>query len=88
MTEHMNSKQSQLLAKGLGILLGEAVFAVNGPFLFCRFGLNVPLAAAAGCLVGAHIGYFVTALMYWVRNWRPVVTPLPMVKHGPKPHPA
>jgi hypothetical protein len=88
MKDSERSHQLQLLAKGFGILMGEAYFAVSGPFLFCRFGLNVPLAAATGCLVGAPVGYAFTALILWVRNRKPAVTPAPIVRHGPVPRAA
>lgn len=41
---------------GLFVGLGVTVFGLNGPWLFQRFGLNVPEAAAAGTLAGAVIG--------------------------------
>lgn len=78
-----SDQQSQLLAKGFGMLMGEAVFAVNGPFLFSRFGLNVPLAAAAGCLVGAMAGYVFVGLLFWLRHTKHTVAPAPEVKHEP-----
>ena len=83
MKHNVKPNPSQVLAKGFGILMGEAAFAVYGPFLFCRFGLNVPLAAAAGCLVGAPVGYAFTALLLWVKHRKPAVTPAPEVKYEP-----
>lgn len=88
MRDRVTSGQLQLLAKGFGMMMGEAIFAVNGPFLFCRFGLNVPLAAAAGGLLGAPVGYAFTALLLWVKNRKPAVTLAPVVKHRPIPRAA
>ena len=49
--------EKRLLVEGLGVAIGEWIFAMNGPFLFNRFGLAVPEAATVGCLVGAALGY-------------------------------
>lgn len=53
----MTSTQKQILAKGLGVFIGECFLGLNGPFLFQRFGLNVPVAAAVGAVAGAILGY-------------------------------
>ena len=58
------------LATGLGIAIGECVFAVNGPFLFNRFALTVPEAAAVGCVVGAAVGYGFADFAFRFRNGR------------------
>lgn len=50
------STQAPTLIKGLGATVGEIVFGVNGPFLFERFGLNVPEAILTGVLLGAVLG--------------------------------
>lgn len=65
---NFGSSQKKTLAKGLSILIGECVFALNGPFLFNRFGLNVPEAAAVGCLVGLAVGYWSVDLFLRIRN--------------------
>lgn len=45
--------------------MGECIFGLGGPFLFTRFGLNIPWAAAAGSSIGAALGY--GAADTWVR---------------------
>jgi hypothetical protein len=64
------SSQKKTLAKGLGVVIGECIFALNGPFLFGHFGLNVPEAASVGCLVGAAVGYGFADLFFRIRNRR------------------
>jgi len=49
-------------------MIGEAVLGLNGPFLFQRFGMNVPGAAAVGALVGAVAGYQIAEALLRVRS--------------------
>lgn len=56
------------LKKGLAVIVGEIVFGVNGPFIFERFGWNVPLAVTGGVLVGGVVGYCVAALVLGIRH--------------------
>jgi zinc transporter ZupT len=81
MKHNVKSNPSRLLAEGFGMMMGEAAFAVNGPWLFGRFGLNAPLAAAAGCLLGAAVGYVVAALVLQVRERKHVVAPAPAIRY-------
>ena len=55
--KHNLTNETSALVVGLGIAIGECIFGVNGPFLFNRFGLNVPGAALLGVLMGAAVGY-------------------------------
>jgi hypothetical protein len=48
-----------LLARGLGVMIGEWVFGPSGPILFHGLGLGAPAAATIGVLLGAGLGYFV-----------------------------
>ena len=66
------------LKKGLAVIVGEIVFGVNGPFLFERFGWNVPLAVTGGVLVGAAVGYCVAALVLGLSHRERVIA-----KHPP-----
>lgn len=50
------------LIKGLGVIIGECVFGLNGPFLFERYGLSTPLAITTGVMLGAVAGFCVAAL--------------------------
>jgi len=72
-----SSLQKQVLVKGLGVALSECLFALNGPFLFQRFGFNVPAAALTGCLVGAGIGYAAAAALLHSWNRRHGVSSVP-----------
>ena len=67
------------LAKGLGVIIGEIVFGVNGPFLFERYGFNVPVAVAIAVMIGALVGYCVAALVLAMRHRERVST---QVAHG------
>lgn len=49
--------EKRTLAKGFGVMMGEMIFGLNGPWSFHGFGLNIPEAAAVGWLVGAAVGY-------------------------------
>ncbi len=57
-----------MLVAGLNIAIGEWIFGLNGPFFFNRFGLSVPVAATAGCLVGAALGYGCTRGWFRLRS--------------------
>ena len=59
-----------VFAKGVGVMIGEWLFAPNGPFLFHRIGLSNPAAVAFAVLVGAAVGY-VTASAAWSFHHRP-----------------
>jgi uncharacterized membrane protein YadS len=65
------SSQAPTLIKGLAAIIGEIVVGVNGPFLFERFGLNVPEAIASGVLVGAAVGVCAAAAILAVRHQEP-----------------
>ena len=52
-----SANHTSALVAGVGIAIGECIFGVNGPFLFSRFGFNVPCAATLGVLIGAAVGY-------------------------------
>ena len=66
--KHILANETSALVVGLGIAIGECIFGVNGPFLFTRFGLNVPVAAALGVLMGAAAGYSVTTAALRLRR--------------------
>ncbi|GEM_PF-3578375 len=74
-----SSLQKQELVKGLGVAAGECIFALGGPFLFQRFGLNVPEAATAGCLLGAAIGFVTADGLLRFRNRRAGATSVPEI---------
>jgi hypothetical protein len=74
-----SSTQKQKLAKGLGVALGECLFGLNGAFFFQRFGLNVPEAAAAGCLIGAAAGYGITEAILRTRNKKHPISYVPEI---------
>jgi hypothetical protein len=59
-----------VFAKGVGVMIGEWLFAPNGPFLFHRFGLGNPAAVALAVLAGAAVGY-VAASAAWSLYHRP-----------------
>ena len=65
-----NFEITPVFAKGVGVMIGEWLFAPNGPFLFHRFGLSNPAAVALAVLVGAAVGY-VTASAAWSFHHRP-----------------
>ena len=50
-----------MLVMGAGVMIGEAVFGMYGPFLFNRFGLHDAVAALCGVLLGATLGFGVAA---------------------------
>jgi len=71
------SSEKQLLIKGLGVAMGECLFGLGGPFLFDRFGMNIPEGAAIGCAVGAFIGYGVADMLLRQRNRKYGVSTVP-----------
>ena len=68
------SSQAPTLIKGLAAIIGEIVVGVNGPFLFERFGLNVPEAIASGVLLGAAVGVCAASAGLAIRHHKPAVT--------------
>lgn len=88
MKENATLDPIPLLVKGAGIMAGEAIFAVNGPFLFSRFGLNIPAAAAAGCLLGALVGYSLVGLLLDVRHRKHNMTRVPDIRRAALRHAA
>ena len=76
--ENQFSLPSAPLKKGAAVIVGEIVFGVNGPFLFERFGANVPLAITSGVLVGAAVGYCVAAVVLGLSHRERAVA-----KHAP-----
>lgn len=62
----VTSWEKQVLVKGLIVTIGVVLCGLNGPWLFQRFGLNVPSAAAAGIVTGAAIAYGCADA--WVRS--------------------
>ena len=81
----MSSDKSDLLVKGLAVVIAEIAFGVNGPFLFERFGLYLPLAIATAVVLGAAVGYGAAAVLLRVSHRDRAVSPAPAVRH--KPHP-
>lgn len=73
------SIEKQLLLKGAGVAIGECLFGLSGPFLFDRFGLNIPEGAAIGAAVGAFIGYGVTDALLRYRNRKYGVCEVPEI---------
>ena len=69
--------------KGLIVTIGVVLCGLNGPWLFQRFGLNVPSAAAAGIVTGAAIAYGCADA--WVRSQSRghVVTNVPEITKPP-----
>ena len=66
----------ETLAKGLGVAVGEIALGVNGPFIFCRFGLYVPIAVATALVIGAALGYFIVSVVQWAGHKAPAITPI------------
>ena len=81
----MSSNNSDLLVKGLAVIVAEIAFGVNGPFLFERFGLYLPLAIAAAVVLGAGVGYGAAAVLLRVSHRERVISPAPAVRQ--KVHP-
>ena len=73
------STEKQQLLKGAGVAMGECVLGLSGPFLFDRFGLNIPEGAAIGAAVGAFIGYGVADILLRYRNRKYGVSTVPEV---------
>jgi hypothetical protein len=80
--------ESSAFVKGLGIAIGECVFGINGPFLFGRLGLDVPLAAVFGVLAGAGAGCAVAAIAWRVRRHAPARGRTARPFGNEAPHPA
>jgi Na+-translocating ferredoxin:NAD+ oxidoreductase RnfA subunit len=81
----MNSKDTDMLAKGLAVIVAEIALGVNGPFLFERFRLYLPLAIATAVVLGAAVGYGVAALLLRASNREHAAAPVPAVQQ--KAHP-
>lgn len=75
------ASEAPTLIKGLGVIVGEIVVGVNGPFLFERFGLNTPEAILGGVLVGAALGFCSAVIGLAVHHRQPA----PKV-HGVRAH--
>ena len=60
-----------LFAKGLGVMMGEWLFAPNGPLLFHRFGLGAPAAVTLAVLLGAAVGYVAASAAWNLHHRRP-----------------
>ena len=56
------------MIKGLGVIIGQCVFGLNGPFLFERYGLSTPAAITTGVMVGAVAGFSAAALGLSLRH--------------------
>lgn len=80
------SSQTSTLVKGLGVVIGEIAVGVNGPFLFERFGLNVPVAIASGVLVGAAIGFCIATVGLALWHREPALSKTHTVTVDPHPH--
>ena len=65
------SAEAPTLVKGLAAIIGEIVVGVNGPFLFERFGLNVPEAITSGVVVGAAVGVCAASAILAIRHREP-----------------
>jgi len=70
-----DSSEKQLLAKGSGVAIGEWIFGIEGAFLFSRFGLSPPVAAAVGTMLGAALGYEAANFLVHTRRRPPVEPP-------------
>jgi hypothetical protein len=66
------TRESSLLIKALGVVIGECLFGLYGPLLFIHplrwFEINLPEAIAIGVLVGAAVGYGVAAAALRLRR--------------------
>jgi len=51
------------LVKFAGLALGIMIGGPLGPIIFTPMGLDIPLAATAGCFLGAILGYAVTSAL-------------------------
>ena len=84
----MISHDTRVAAYGIAAAIAQPVFGVNGPFLFNRFGLNVPEAVAAGCVVGAAVSCGVAEMILRIRHRRVAIAPVAQVRHEARPHAA
>ena len=78
---HHLTSETSLLVKAAGIVIGQCLFGLYGPFLFMRplswFEMNFPGAEAIGVVVGAAVGYGVAAgalRMYTAARTHPTST--------------
>ena len=83
---HNLSAEKPTLIKGLAAIIGEIVVGVNGPFLFERFGLDVPVAIASGVAVGAVAGVSIASIVLALRHREPVRAKAPGVPADAHPH--
>ena len=81
----MQTDNTKTMVKALGTLLGVISFGVNGPFIFERFGIYLPIAVATATVIGAAVGYAVAGMWYWLSHREHALTPVPAVRA--KPHP-
>ena len=69
---HDVTRETSLLIKALGVVIGQCLFGLFGPPLFLHafswFEINFPGAVAIGVLVGAVVGYGVAAAALWVHR--------------------
>ena len=82
----MEASAKNAMTVGVGVALGEMIFGSNGPFLFGRLGLDVPLAIAAGLVCGAVVGLTVTGLWIRLRSTEPAAQKGVRPAHA-NPHP-
>ena len=80
------SSETPALVLGLGAVVGEIVGGVNGPFLFQRFGLNVPEAALGGVVVGAAAGLCIAVVALALRHREPAYVKRQAVPTDAHPH--
>ena len=81
----MVSNKAEALIMGLGAIVGEIGFGVNGPFLFERFGLYVPVAVATAVVIGAWVGCASAALLYRLSQREHAATPAPAIRQTAHP---
>lgn len=81
----MNSKDADMLVKGLAVVVAEIAFGVNGPFLFERFGLYLPLAIVTAVVLGAAVGYGAAALLLRLSQRDRRAAPVPAVRQRAHP---
>jgi hypothetical protein len=74
---HQLTEHTTALVKAIGMIAGECVFGLFGPFLFIHtlswFEINEPCAVVIGVMFGAAVGYAAAELVLHVlRRERPV----------------
>ena len=66
------TRETSLLMKALGVVIGECLFGLYGQMLFMHplrwFEINVPGAIAIGVLTGAAVGYGAATAVLWLRR--------------------